>query len=328
MRKAKILDIDVYHPSKSINNEPFINHFNSMGKDIVSFLKHMGRESRYIVEDGEENSLTMAIMASERVLEKAGLTGKDIDMIVYSSQTPEYTVPTNAIIIHNSIGADNNVITFDSNANCGGMLVAIDHASKYINSSDSVNRVLIVGSDYNRLLANPKDEITFPNFGDGAVAVILEATNEDAGFFDAIYYTDSSVNDKIRFPEQGLSHMLLNNTNNNYMKWLPIDTNISMKPAYKSMRDILERNNLTKEDVAAFCLSQFSIAAIDGVGKELDIDQSKLIYIGDEYGYTGTSSPLLAFYHALKEQKVKRGDYVLFWTVGGGFQNITTLLKY
>ncbi|MFS0784739.1 3-oxoacyl-[acyl-carrier-protein] synthase III C-terminal domain-containing protein [Bacillus sp. 1P06AnD] len=327
MNHVKIRTISTYHPATKIGNEPFLEHFHSIGKDIEHFLHHMGRNERYVITDPQENSLTMGIAAAKNVLKKADLQGADIDMIIFSSQTPEFTVPTNATFIHKAIGGAHHTHVIDMNSNCGGMMAAVDHACRYMMADSRMQRALVIGSDYNRVYSNPDDEITSPNFGDLAVALILEQSDKP-GYLDSHYYVNTSISDHIKFPEKGLSHMLQNNTNNNYMLWKPFDTDICLPPAYRSISDMLERNNLTKDDIAIFCLSQFSKDTILKIQENLTLSPHQIGYYGDQFGYTGTSSPFLALHEAIKEGKVQRGDYILFWTVGGGIQNVTMLFQY
>ncbi|GGH84635.1 3-oxoacyl-[acyl-carrier-protein] synthase-3 [Pullulanibacillus pueri] len=327
MEHIKIRDIAIYHPETIRDNEFYLQHFKKQGRDITKFLdKVLGRKQRFVIENNEENSLTMAVESSKRVLEKAQLTGKDLDLIVFSSQTPEYLATTNALQLHRALQASTKTITMDSNANCAGMTLAIDQAARYMLSNPRINTVLIVGSDYNTLMSNPEEEITYANFGDASCAVILEKTDEDTGFIDSIYFTDSSTYDKTYFPRHGLSKMF--NHENKGIQWLPFDGDIALPPAYEMIETLLKRNNKGTEDIGAFCLSQFSISNIERIQEHFSIADEKIMYIGDRFGYTGTSSPFIALHEGIEAGRIKRGDTVLFWTIGGGYQMVAMLLTY
>ena len=99
MTNVRIKAVDVYHAKKQVDNDVYLEHFKKQGKDITNFLNIMGRKKRYVIDNPKENTITMAIEATNQVLKKAGLKGKDIDMIVFSTQVPEVTVPTNAMFI-------------------------------------------------------------------------------------------------------------------------------------------------------------------------------------------------------------------------------------
>ncbi|WP_339229220.1 ketoacyl-ACP synthase III [Oceanobacillus sp. FSL K6-2867] len=324
----KIKEVGIYHPKTSVNNDFYIDHFQKQGKDISRFVQHMGRKDRYINKNKDENALTMAVEAAKTVLGKAEMMGKDIDMLVFSTQTPEYTFPTNAMFLHNAIEGDKHTIVMDSNANCAGMTVAVEQASRYMKANPNVKTALIVGSDYNSLLCDPEDEITYSNYGDAAAAVILETTQEDAGFIDSVYAVDSKSRNNIVYPEQGLANTLRGEASGKYIKWIPFDGSESMNHVMESFETIFERNNLTKADIDTYCFSQFSLATIKEIQERFNIDNKQIVYVGDRFGYTGTSSPFIVLHEGIKSGKIKRGDYLLFWTIGAGYQIITMLFKY
>ncbi len=328
LMNIRIKEVGIYHPQTSVNNEFYLDHFQKQGKDIRRFVQHMGRKDRYIIKNNDENALTMAIEASKTVLEKAGMSGKDIDMLVFSTQTPEYTFPTNALFLHNAIEGDEHTIVLDSNANCAGMTAAVEQASRYMKANPNVKTALIVGSDYNSLLCDPEDEITYSNYGDAAAAVILETTEEDTGFIDSVYAVDSKSRNNIVYPEQGLSNTLRGVAQGKYIKWIPFDGSESMKHVEESFETIFERNNLTKADIGIYCLSQFSLATILEIQEKFNIHDDQIVYVGDQFGYTGTSSPFIVLHEGVKSGKIKRGDYLLFWTIGAGYQIVTMVFKY
>jgi len=108
----------------------------------------------------------------------------------------------------------------------------------------------------------------------------------------------------------------------------PVLPNTCADTAARNMRELLMENQLSPNDVSMFCFSQYAYANIVDLRKLLGIDESRSLFIGNEYGYTGASSPFIAFYEALSQGSVKRGDYVMFWTIGAGSQNIAVLIRY
>ncbi|MCK1997624.1 3-oxoacyl-ACP synthase III family protein [Psychrobacillus psychrodurans] len=328
MTNVRIKAVDVYHAKKQVDNDVYLEHFKKQGKDITNFLNIMGRKKRYIIDNLKENTITMAIEATNQVLKKAGLKGKDIDMIVFSTQVPEVTVPTNAMFIHNAIQAKKGTVIFDMNANCAGMTIAVEQASRYMKSNPHVNTALVVGSDYLSLVADPTDAMTYANFGDASSAIILEKTESDIGFVDAMFEVDSSNRNNILYPQKGLSQTIKAGESAESMLWLPFDGTMSLPYTYEMFEFILKRNQLKIDDVDVFCLSQFAKVNMDEIQKHFDIPEEKVIYVGDKYGYTGTSSPFIALHEGIESGKIKRGDLILFWTIGGGHEFITMLFKY
>ncbi|WP_035051691.1 ketoacyl-ACP synthase III [Carnobacterium pleistocenium] len=331
MTSIRIKSIAIHHPANKVENDFYIDHFKNLtGKDHTKFLKDvLGRDSRHIIDNDDENTVTMAIEASNKVLKKSGVLAKDLDMIMFTTQVPEYIFPTNASMLHRGLQASSNTGILDLNANCSGMTVALDQASRYLMSNPRMNKLLLVGSDHASLIMNPTDSLTYPAFGDIAVALILERVEEEnTGLIDSIYHTTSSHSDMVTFPKNGLSKALKSQEGVKYVQWLPFDGGIAMPPAYKIIDELLERNNLTPNEIKAYCLSQFSIANVNRMQEHYGLEKEKMIYIGDKYGYSGTSSPLLAFYEGIEQGTIKRGDKVLLWTVGVGYNLIAVLYQY
>ncbi|MCQ4085719.1 3-oxoacyl-ACP synthase III family protein [Saccharibacillus sp. JS10] len=328
MSSVHIKAVDIYHPQNAVGNDFYFDHFDRKNNDIRRFMEHMGRESRYVIDNDEENSLTMGIEAAKKVLAKANLQGTDIDMVVFSTQVPETTFPVNALYIHAAIGADSNAMVLDSNANCAGMVVAVDHASRYMLTSPHIRRALIVGSDYNTLISDPEDAVTYANYGDAAAAVILERSEAKGGFIDSIYHTDPVNRDFIRYPAEGLAKTVKHGSDNKHILWLPFEAHAAMPPTFEMMESLLARHGLTPQEVGSYCLSQFSLENVRKIQSQFELNDQQMIYVGDRFGYTGTSSPFIALYEAVETGRVKRGDYVLFWSIGSGFQLVAMLFRY
>jgi 3-oxoacyl-[acyl-carrier-protein] synthase-3 len=159
-------------------------------------------------------------------------------------------------------------------------------------------------------------------------AVILEKTEELTGFIDSIYFTDSITHDKTYFPRNGLSKSIHQNKGEQSIQWLPFDGSVAMPPTYEMFHTLLSRNQRSINDIDAFCLSQFSIANIKTIQEHYGLADDKIMYAGDKFGYTGTTSPFIAFHEGIQSGRIKRGDTVLFWTIGGGYQLVAMLFEY
>jgi len=328
MTNIKIKEIAIYHPENHIPNDFFFQHFDKRGKDIRHLLKHVGRENRYWTDPDKkkETGITMAIEASKKVLENAHLTGKDIDMIIYSTQIPDQLIPMNALYIHQAINASNHSIAFDLNGNCIGMTLAVDFAARYMQGNSRIQRALVIGSDHFSPILNPEDELSYSLFGDLASAVILESTEESAGFIDSLHYTDSVNPNPIMFPVNGLVQTL-KEQNDPYMKFEPFDASPMYPHVYDSMREILNQHGLKPSDVKC-CFSQSNKAILQRIQENMGFHEDQIIFVADKYGYPGTSSPFIALHEAIQTGKIQHGDYVLFWTVGSVYEFITMLFKY
>lgn len=179
-------------------------------------------------------------------------------MIMFASQTPEYTYPTNALLLHRMLQGKHRTITQDSNANCAGMVSAVEQTSRYMQANPSIRYALVVGSDYSSVNCNTDDEITYPNFGDAAAAVILERSNEHAGFIDSLYYTDSEGSENIMFPACGLSNIYQEGMTPEQIRirWTPFDGTVCRR-SYSGY----ERASLTqRSDYGRYlCILSFTI---------------------------------------------------------------------
>lgn len=326
-----IREVAIYHPHNQVTNDYFIEHFEKQGKDIKPLLEITGRESRYLSVDDNETSLTMGISVAKRVLEKANLSSKDLDMIIFSSGTPEYVQPTNALKVHHALEGKDSTIVYDLNSNCVGMVVALEQASRYILSNPNVKYALVVGSEQMNKFSRKTEEVPYANFGDAAAAVILERLEEtDYGFIDSCYYTDSSMHDTIVLPAKGFSNIYRDDLDEHdkRVEWLPFNTDNAFLNATSSIERLLTENGLTKSDVKKYFLSQFAKKNIDIICDQLHEDNKKFKFIGDEFGYTGTSSPFIALAKSIEDDEISRGDVVVFWSVGSGITSCNILLRY
>lgn len=329
----KINRIEHFHPETKYSNDYFLNHFAEQGTDITGLLKVTGRKNRYISEDFHENSLTMAIEASKKVIKNANIDANDINMIVFISTTPEFLSPTNAVKIHEALGLNQSVSAYDMNGNCAGMIIGMDQVCRVMKTNNRVKYALIIGSDQLVRYSRPTEAITYSNFGESACAVLLE--NVESGlsdFIDSTSYTDSSLSNYINFPPEGFSKVLPldehTDKHNRIIEWIDFNTDEGFASSVTSINEILSRNNLTKSDIKLYCLSQFAKKNIDSIRIALEEPEGKFPFIGDEFGYTGVTSPFMALSESIEKNEIKRGDYVILWTVGAGVVASCILLRY
>jgi len=332
MESIKIKEIEVYHPENQVDNNFYIKHFEKQGKDIRGLLQAYGRDKRYVIDNDVENTVSMGIEAAQEVLLTAGLTGQDIDMVLFSSQMPEYTVPSQALIVHNAINGKEDCMCLDTNANCVGMLVTVENTVRAMLGNPYVKRALIIGSDYLSVHCSKHDEMTYPNFGDGAAAIILEKVeaDENTGFIDGYCKTSGESWRLVKYPGCGSSKIYGADleSQDKYIKWTPFDGTFAVDYAIKSINILLDRNNLTVKDIDGYCLSQYAKVFSQLSAEKLGANIDKFIYIGDTYGYTGTSSPFIALYEGIKTGRIQRGDLVCLWSVGTHWTICSILIRY
>jgi len=318
--------VGIYHPEEKVGNEFFVEHFNkiedSLGEKVSHLLTHLGREARYIADFTKENVITMAIQASISAIDRAGIDCNDLDGIIFSTDTPEYTSPTNAILLRDALEANNAHTVYDLNANCVGMVVALDQAQALMKYNKRIQKVLVVGSSMIHHYGLKTDPITFGGVGDAAVAVILEVVSTDkvVGFIDSVYSTKTDLNNYILMPECGMSKIYDQTIpeDQKHWKWQPFDTTEPEARCGEIIKQVLEDNSYSVNQASMIFMSQFSENAIKNVSNSLQFPVEQFKYIGNRYAYTGTSSPLLAYYHAETEGEIAPEDVLVFCSVGSG----------
>lgn len=330
MSNVKIQGIEIFHPEKKLDNKYYIDHFAKRGKNIEHMLEAYGRKERYVIDDEKETIITMATKAGEKVLKSCNLTGDDIDLFIFTTQTPEYIWPSNSIVIFGNLNINPRAQIFDLNANCVGMLAALVNVNSAMKGDPKIKRALIIGTDNFSTVNNPDNEYLYPMFGDLACAVVLEKTeNENEGILDTEFLSEGS--DPLsagRYPNNGFKELFMNEDKKMFTWWDPTDTSFMISSASIAVNDISERTGITVNDIDHFCYSQYAKSLTKGIAESLNADLDKFIYVADKYGYTGTTSPFLALYEGVKTGKIKRGDIVSMWSVGIRWVTCTLLIRF
>lgn len=318
----------IYTPANEVDNEYFEEYFRRLGVDVKGLMKHMNRHKRFLA-DRDESSLSMAYEASKNVLEKLDLNPMELDMIVFASDTPEYNMPTNALKLNKMLGAKNAHRVFDMNSNCTGMIVAMDVVVGYMQKRPAIKKALVVGSMHISSVVKYKDSVVYPNFGDSAAAMILEQVQEGEkrGVISSEYLTDSEYHETIVLPECGHSKELLYEVpkENRRMAWNPFDFSFLSDNWAKIIRELLANNNVKIEEVTRFVFSQFSDADNLLTLEKLGVGRDKYIFVGGQYGYTGTSSPIMALNEIWDD--LEDTGYLVFCSVAAGYSMTAVLYK-
>jgi 3-oxoacyl-[acyl-carrier-protein] synthase III len=319
-----IKGLEVYHPEHSIENDYFMEHFASMGLDPSGFMQGMGRKRRYLDIDGKDNSLSMAIKASEKAIIQSGIKVSEIDMIIFVSDTPEYLIPSNALLIKEAIGATSANVVHDHNANCIGMISAIDHASRYMKGNKRIRNAMVVGSFYSEMIAREDCPLSYPTFGDGSCAVILNKVKEERerGVIDTVYSTVSNHTGQMVYPANGFSNLMSANADPREEKlvWKAHDVSFFIDVWEELIRTLALENNILLNQISQFYFSQISSSNIENMVARLDTDAKQAPYSGDEYGYTACTSPFIAYYHNSKQRNKRPvSEKYIFCSVGAGY---------
>ncbi|WP_163410026.1 beta-ketoacyl-ACP synthase III [Flavobacterium ajazii] len=287
-----------------------------------------GIKERRILKDADKGTSYLAIKAAQDLIAKANIDPLEIDMVIMATATPDMMVAATGVYVATEIGAT-NAFAYDLQAACSSFLYGMSTAAAYVQSG-RYKKVLLIGADKMSSIVDYKDRSTCIIFGDGAGAVLFEPNYEGLGLQDEYLRSDGVGRDFLKIPAGGslipASEETIKNRQHNIMQ----DGKTVFKYAVTNMADaselILQRNNLTKEDVSWLVPHQANRRIIDATAGRLDLEDSKVLVNIERYG--NTTSGTLPLVLADFEHKFKKGDNVIFAAFGGGFTWGSIYLKW
>ncbi|MEL1255016.1 beta-ketoacyl-ACP synthase III [Flavobacterium sp. DGU38] len=287
-----------------------------------------GIKERRILKDADKGTSYLAIKAAQDLIAKANIDPLEIDMVIMATATPDMMVAATGVHVATEIGAT-NAFAYDLQAACSSFLYGMSTAAAYVQSG-RYKKVLLIGADKMSSIVDYTDRSTCIIFGDGAGAVLFEPNYEGLGLQDEYLRSDGVGRDFLKIPAGGslipASEETIKNRQHNIMQ----DGKTVFKYAVTNMADaselILQRNNLTKEEVSWLVPHQANRRIIDATAGRLDLDESKVLVNIERYG--NTTSGTLPLVLADFEHKFKKGDNVIFAAFGGGFTWGSIYLKW
>lgn len=327
-RNAKIIAATKFAPARVLTNQ----YFNDLLKeDVDTWLREnlTIRERRWC--DENESTSTLAVNAARSALSAAGLKAEDLDLIIISTDTPEYISPSTSSVVQNELGAI-NAGTFDVNTACAGFVTILDMAAKYIAADEKYKNVLVIGAYAMSKYLNLYDKKTVTLFADGAGAAILQASEENRGLIDSQLHTEGQYNEWMGIYAGGTKYPIDSDVLKNgdhqlkFVKKFPREINPDTWTAM--IRKMLDQNKLKPNDIKKYFFTQININSIAETLENLGLDMSYTHTVMDRYGYTGSACIPMAFSEALEEGKFKRDDLLVFMGSGGGLAFASALFKY
>ncbi len=328
MRNAYIKSTGSFAPERIIPNK----YFNELlGEDVDTWLvENLSiRERRWCSEN--ESTSTLCVEAANRALANANIKAEEIDLIIISTDTPEYISPSTAAVVQYKIGAK-NAGTFDINTACAGFVTALDVASKYIRSDESYNNILVIGAYAMSKYLNMTDKKTVTLFADGAGAVVVSPTNNSQrGFLASKLYTEGQYHDWMGIYAGGTFQPTTKEVLEQkgqllkFARKFPKEINPVMWT--KMIREITQRLNLTPEKIDHYFFTQLNINSIHETLDNLGIEHERAHTIMDHYGYTGSACIPMALDDAKQKGKLKEGDLVAFIGSGGGLAFASAIFR-
>lgn len=319
MKKAKIISTGSYLPSKILTNFDLEKMVETSDEWIT---ERTGIKQRHIADDNELTT-DLAYNASKQAIENSNINKDDIELIVFATTTPDRTFPSSATILQNKLGISNKCFAFDVQAVCCGFIYALNIANNFIKTGQ-VKTALIIGAETISRIVDWTDRNTCVLFGDGAGAVILQATEENKGILNCKMHSDGqygplldtsggvSLNQK-----SGLIHM---------------EGREIFKLAVNKMSDCVFENlqecGLTASDISLLVPHQANKRIIDGVGRKLGLPEEKVILTVHDHANTSAASVPLALDYALKNNKIKDNDIIVLEALGGGLTWGSIIIKW
>ena len=316
--RSQIIGCGSYLPANVVSNAELAKRIDSSDEWIVT---RTGIRQRHIVAKGELTS-DLGTRAGERALEKAGIRAAELDAVIVATTTPDDTFPATATRVQAGLGALGS-FAFDIQAVCAGFVFGLAVADNFIRSGQARTVLLIGAETYSRIL-DWEDRGTCVLFGDGAGAVVLQASNGSAagaGATDGLpgvictrLHSDGRYRD-ILFVDGGPSRTQT-------VGHLRMSGKEVFRHAVNELsavgQEALEANGLTVDDIDWVIPHQANLRILDGISRKLNVDPSRVVTTVDRHANTSAASIPLAFDEARRDGRIQAGQLVLMLAIGGG----------
>ena len=313
---AAITAVGGYVPDYVLSNEILETMVDTNDEWITA---RTGIKERRILKDKDKGTSFLAIQAAKNLLKKNNTDPKEIDMIVMATATPDMPVAVTGSYVATQIGAE-NAFSYDLMAACSSFLFGMSVAAKYIESG-RYKKVLLIGADKMSSIIDYKDRTTCIIFGDGAGAALFEPNYEGFGVQDELLRTDGSGRESLKIDAGGSLLPASAETVENNQHVVFQDGKTVFKFAVTRMADIsekiLERNQLTGDDIQWLVPHQANNRIIDATSNRMKLAEEKVMKNIHKYGNTTSATLPLCLWDY--EKKLKKGDKLVFAAFGGGF---------
>ncbi|GAB2533313.1 beta-ketoacyl-ACP synthase III [Simplicispira piscis] len=322
-RYSRITGTGSHLPPRRVTNADLVTDLAARGIETSDewIVSRTGIRARHFAAPDVACS-DMALDAARHALEAAGLEASDIDLIIVATSTPDMVFPSTACILQNKLGAA-GCPAFDVQAVCSGFVYALTVADAMIRAG-TAQRALVVGSEIFSRLLDFNDRTTCVLFGDGAGAVVLEAS-DTPGILSSDLHADGRHVGILCVP---------GHVSGGQVSGLPLLTmdgpavfKLAVGVLESAARAALDKAGLTEADIDWLVPHQANIRIMQGTARKLKLPMDKMVVTVDQHGNTSAASIPLALDHAVRSGQVKQGETVLLEGVGGGFTWGAVLLK-
>lgn len=325
MIRAAITGIGAYVPEDVITNADLEKMVDTNDEWIMT---RVGIKERRILKGENKGVSYMGIRAVKELLEKTKTKPEDVDVLIFSTSTPDYPIPSTASVTADACGIK-NALGFDMQAACTGFLYALEVGSNFIKSGN-YKKVIVVAGDKLTAVTNYTDRTTCPLFGDAVGAVMLEPTTDDIGIMDTLLHLDGFGVPHLNLYGGGSAYPASHETVDKGMHYLFQDGQVVFKNAVSKMSDvsleIMERNQLTGETIDWLVPHQANIRIIEAVGRRMGLSEEKVMVNIEQFGNTSAGTIPLCLHQW--ESKLKKGDNIVLTAFGAGFTWGALYLKW
>lgn len=314
---SRILATGSYMPAQIRTNADLEKMVDTSDEWI--FTRSGMRERRIAADD--ETVSSIGYFAAKNALEMANIDPQEIDLIVVATTSNSHAYPSAACQIQGMLGID-DAIAFDVAAACTGFVYALGIADQFVKTG-KVKKALVVGADINSRKLNPEDRTTLVLFGDGAGAVILEASEQE-GILSTHLHSSSDKTSALVLPNE--------NRQDNQSGYISMQGQATFKLAVRELANVVEEtlaeNNLDKSELDWLIPHQANIRIISATADKLGMDMSQVVLTVEKYGNTSAATVPVALDEAVRDGRIKRGQLLLLEAFGGGWTWGSALVRF
>ncbi|MDH5633779.1 MAG: ketoacyl-ACP synthase III [Gammaproteobacteria bacterium] len=322
MMYSRVVGTGGYLPDRIMTNHDLEKIVDTSDEWIVA---RTGIKERRIAADGQ-TTCDLAEHAARDAMDAAGVSAGEIDLIIVATTTPDRIFPSTACLLQERLGIS-GCAAFDVQAVCTGFVYALGIADKFIRTG-SAKKALVVGAETLSRILDWTDRTTCVLFGDGAGAVVIEASDEP-GIISSHLHADGAYKELLTVPvgvssgidalKSGEAHITMKG--NEVFK-------MAVNTLGRIVDETLEANNMKKSDINWLVPHQANIRIINATAKKLGMPSDHVVMTVDRHGNTSAASVPLAFNEAVREGRIQRGETVMMEAFGGGFTWGSVLMKY
>ena len=321
---SKIIGTGSYLPNEAVTNDELAARLAKDGVETSDewIRSRTGIEQRYLASPNQTSS-DLALFAAQNALEMAEVLPSEIDLIIVATTSPDMTFPSTACLLQAKIGAD-NAAAFDVQAVCSGFVYALTTADAMIRAGQA-KKALVVGSEVFSRMLDWKDRTSCVLFGDGAGAVVLEAS-EEAGILASRIHSNGRLSSILNVSSSIQGGKVVGNP------FMYMDGQAVFKNAVSALGDVaqevLDAANMDASQLDWLIPHQANLRIIAATAKRLDFPMDKVVVTVNQHGNTSAASVPLAFDTAVRDGRITKGQTVLVQGVGGGFTWGANLFRF